>query len=193
MHLCNAIFPSLLHLRVKGKEQLNFVSTHLSHGGICPFGEPSILSPAKLIQLSIQCFWSINEDSLCSVHYYYTLVSHVQSALDNRWFYPVAFGNQRWLWSSGSYCSSFLFFFFFIIVIFFTHFLKVFHIFIFQSITSTQFCLTVKPSRPKIGLEYNNNIFIYINIHCSQNPLEQRVNKKQGLQTAHTHARAHSP
>lgn len=78
--------------------------------GICPFGEPSILSPAKLVQLSIQCFWSINEDSLCSVLHCCTLVTHMQFALDNSRFYAVAYGNQRWLSSSGSHCSSFLVF-----------------------------------------------------------------------------------
>lgn len=88
-----------------------FVSTHLSHGGICPFGEPSILSPAKLIQLSIQCFWSINEDSLCSVLYYCTLATHMQFALDNSRFYAVASENQRWLCSGrGHTVAHFLFF-----------------------------------------------------------------------------------
>lgn len=88
------------------------VSTRMSHGGICPFSKPSILSPAKLIQLSIQCFWSINEDSLCSALYYCTLVTHMQFFCSwkrdcrSSQLYPVAFGNQRWLCSSGSHCSS---------------------------------------------------------------------------------------
>lgn len=124
VHLCNSPKSwmkksSTSHPRVghiQRTKQLKFVcffgivSTHLSHGGICPFGKPLLsFSPAKLIQLSIQCFWSINEDSLCSVLYYYTLATHMQFALCNSRLYPVVFGNQRWLCSSGSYCSSFLF------------------------------------------------------------------------------------
>lgn len=48
---------------IQRTKQLKFVcffgivSTHLSHGRICPFGEPLLsFSPVKLIQLSIQCF-----------------------------------------------------------------------------------------------------------------------------------------
>lgn len=62
---------------------------------------------AKWIQLSIQCFRSINEDSLsqCAL----LLLQHnldPHAVFRPVRLYPVAHGNQRWLCSSGSCCSS---------------------------------------------------------------------------------------
>lgn len=84
------------------RSALWIVRTYSSRGGILPFWrEPSVISAAKLIQLSIQCFWSINEDSLCSVLYYYTLVTPMQ--FDNEIAGP--FGCTQWLPGTKDGCA----------------------------------------------------------------------------------------
>lgn len=65
------------------------------------------------------------------------------------------------------------------------------YIYFLNSVTYTQFCLTVKPSKPKIGLEHN--IFIYIYIwQCSQNPLEHQWKINRACRNTYTHTRPHT-
>lgn len=67
------------------------------------------------------------------------------------------------------------------------------YIYFLNSVTYTQFCLTVKPSKPKIGLEHNIFIYIYIYLTVQSKPIRTPVENQQGLQKhTHTHTRPHT-
>lgn len=103
----------------------------------------------------------------------------------------ITVGSTQWLMGTkdgwavvGHTAAHFLFLGFY--SSFLSHFFKdvfSYKLFFFESVTSsTQFCLTVKPSEPKIGLEHN--IFIYIYLTEQSKPIRTPVEKKQqGLQT----------